>query len=109
MRLQPSIGAITRKLLTLKSALFFDFPLNAGDFVRDFVDPFLDRLDVGMHLGENCMLLFRNFFDPLRLFSQLIKNGILSGGDSVHPPEPYQQPMLESPGSRKVNDIKLAT
>jgi hypothetical protein len=55
------------------------------------------------------MLLFRNFFDPLRLFSQLIKNGILSGGDSVHPPEPYQQPMLESPGSRKVNDIKLAT
>jgi hypothetical protein len=42
-----------------------------------------------MHFGENRMLLFRNFLDPLRLFSQLIKHGILSGGDSVHPPEAY--------------------
>jgi len=27
------------------------------------------------------MLFLRNFFNPSRLFPQLIKNGILSGGD----------------------------
>jgi len=41
----------------------------------------------GMHFGENRMLFLRNFFNPWRLFPQLIKNGNLSGGDSVHPPE----------------------
>jgi len=40
-----------------------------------------------MPFGENHMLFLRNFFNPSRLFPQLIKNGILSGGDSVHPPE----------------------
>jgi hypothetical protein len=35
------------------------------------------------------VLLFGNFFDSFGLFSQLIEHGILSAGNSVHPPEAY--------------------
>jgi len=74
-------------LQQLKSALFLYLSLNVGHIVRNFVDDFLDRLDVGMHFGKNRVLFFRNCFNPLRLFRQLVKNGIQSCGDSVHPPE----------------------
>ena len=53
----------------LKSALFLHFSLNAGHIVGDFVDRFLDRLDVGMDFSENRVLLFRNVFDSFGLFS----------------------------------------
>jgi hypothetical protein len=82
-------GRAARWWHQLKSALFLHSSLNAGHIVRDFVDRFLDRLDVGMDFSENRVLLFRNFFDSFGLFSQLIEHGILSAGNSVHPPEAY--------------------
>ena len=75
--------------VTTKSALFLHSALNVGHIVRDFVDRFLDRLDVGMDFSENRVLLFRNLFDSFGLSFQLIEHGILSAGNSVHPPEAY--------------------
>jgi hypothetical protein len=42
-----------------------------------------------MDFSEHRVLFFRNFFDSFGLFSQLIEHGILSAGNSVHPPEAY--------------------
>jgi hypothetical protein len=67
--------------------LVVDGAFHPRHLLGDFLNVFLDGFNVWMQFGEDGVFFLRDFFDPLRLISQLLEHCILPRRDSVHPPK----------------------